>query len=265
MTTKALSVISISLCAMMAFGYWRYKQSNQEMPVAQVGIIKDLSDSTPKDCSQVVALANRALALPETRGGSTIAFLTTGDKSTSYEPQQRVQLTVPEIRLVIEGQRRAEQQRNDLLAKLKEQCSETIVTKASPIFQAVKRGVEYLQTTGAKDDPRYLFVQTDGEETENAQIRAALDQKPGAKLRLPTPVNNRGVRIIFCGAAEIVGVANDVNNKPYETGEKRRSPQRADRLREVWSTLFTEPDRVSFEPFCTANGNENVTAMNSSH
>jgi len=245
----------------MAFGYWRYKASSRERVLAQVGIIRDLSDSTPGDCVRVMNLAKRALALPETGGGSTIALLTTGSKFTSNEPQNLVQVTVPEIRLVIEGQRRAEQQKNELLATLQQRCLEAQVTNVSPIFQAVKRGVEYLQNIGSKNDPRYLYVQTDGEETENAQIKKALGQAPGTNSKLPVPIDNRGVRVIFCGGAETVGLTTGANNKSYYAS-KQRSPQRVDRLREVWLSLFTNPELVKFEPFCTSSGNENLTALN---
>jgi hypothetical protein len=32
---------------------------------------------------------------------------------------------------------------------------------------------------------------------------------------------------------------------------KLRDPKRIDRLREVWALLFTHPEIVAFEPYCT--------------
>ena len=253
MTFKVLLVILIGSCSMAVFGYWRYVETSHEKSSAQVGILRDLSASTPNDCTRVVGLSKRALALSDIGSKSTITLMATGSQSTAYEPTMLAQVAVPEIRLVIEGQRRAEQQRTALLEDLTQRCRSTEATNASPIFQAVKRGVEHLRGIGSPTDPRYLFVQTDGEETINAQIKKALEKAPGSKSNLPGPIVNDGVRVVFCGAAETVGVVTGANNQSRSfSGD--RSPQRADRLREVWAQLFTNPDLISFEPFCTSSG-----------
>jgi hypothetical protein len=255
MTIRALSILFVCLCTVVAFGYWRLKEAEHAPPVAQVAIIRDLSDSTFNDCAPVVNLTKRALALEGVGGGSTITFLTTGDKTTANEPQKREQLFVPDIRLVIEGKRRAEQQRNEVIGTMKKRCEDAEVTKDSPIFQAVLRGVEHLEGLGQANASRYLFVQTDGEELVNAQIVKALNQPPGFKLKLPTPINNEGVRVIFCGAAE--------TRVDMSAGGRKQLPpseQRAARRQEVWTGLFTQPSLVSFEPFCAEVGGEGRVA-----
>ncbi|HXG65140.1 MAG TPA: hypothetical protein VNO70_08525 [Blastocatellia bacterium] len=69
------------------------------------------------------------------------------------------------------------------------------------------------------------------------------------KPLLPEPINNEGIRVVFSGIAETAGEAAGAD------GRKRaltppHSPQRADRIRAVWSALFTNPERLTFEPYC---------------
>ena len=255
MTIRALAIIFTCLFTVVAFGYWRLKEADNAPPVAQVAIVRDLSDSTFNDCTPVTNLTKRALALEDVGGGSTITFLTTGDKATANEPQKREQLFVPDIRLVIEGKRRAEQQRTEILDRMKQRCEEAQMTTSSPIFQAVARGVEMLKGIGQRGAGRYLFVQTDGEELSNAQIVKALNESPGKPLKLPKPIDNEGVRVVFCGTAE--------TRVDMSLGGRARRPpseQRAARRREVWSGLFTQPDLISFEPFCGEVGSEGQSA-----
>lgn len=248
MTMKGLLLALICLFSVSAFGYWRFKASGDSRGVAQIAIIRDRSDSTPDDCSRIVGLAERALGVPEIGAGSKITLFSFGDVETANEPRLLGEFRVPVIRRVIEGQRAATRERQDLLTKLGQKCEEVGQTQVSPIFQTLKRGVEHLYSIGSADDTRYLFIQTDGEETVNAQVKKAL-KSPGAKLNLPPPIQNAGVRIIFCGIAETVGTSGAANNKARAA--KQLEVQRPDRLREVWSGVFTHPQLVSFEPFCS--------------
>jgi hypothetical protein len=49
--------------------------------------------------------------------------------------------------------------------------------------------------------------------------------------------------------AETVGATADNDNKVHQKSRKRDSA-RADRLREIWGKLFTNPELVVFEPYC---------------
>lgn len=248
MTTKGMLLALLCLCSATAFGYWRYKARGESRGVAQIAIVRDRSDSTPNDCSRIVGLAERALGVPEIGPGSRITLLAFGDEETANEPRLLGEFKVPVIRRVIEGQRAATREREDLLTRLGQQCEAVGQTQVSPIFQTLKRGVEHLRSVGSADDTRYLFIQTDGEETVNAQVKQAL-KSSGAKLNLPPPIQNAGVRVIFCGIAETIGAPGPNNNKARPP--RQREVQRPDRLREVWSGVFTDPQLVSFEPFCS--------------
>lgn len=247
MTTKGMLLALVCLCSVTTFGYWRYKAKGESRGVAQIAIVRDRSDSTPNDCSRIVGLAERALGVPEIGPGSKITLFSFGDEETANEPRLLGEFKVPVIRRVIEGQRAANREREELLARLGQKCEEVGQTQVSPIFQTLKRGVEHLRSAGSANDTRYLFIQTDGEETVNAQVKQAL-KSPGPKLSLPPPIQNAGVRVIFCGIAETVGPAAGAGRARLS---KQRELQRPDRLSEVWRGVFTEPQLVSFEPFCS--------------
>ncbi|MDT4955652.1 MAG: hypothetical protein QOJ02_3790 [Acidobacteriota bacterium] len=250
MTLKGMLAIFLGVCAITTFGYWRYCVAGQPHAVAQFGFIRDPSDSIPNDCGRIVSLAERALAMPETGEGSTITLFVLGNKATANEPQLIGEFQVPVIHRVIEGKRAANREKQELLTRIKNQCSEIKEIRVSPIFQAVKRSVEHLQTVGAAGDSRYLFVQSDGEETENLQIKNALNGAPVKASELPAPIQNRGVHVTFCGMAETIGEVPD-NNQVVHRKSKERDSKRADHLREVWAKLFTSPELVSFEPYCS--------------
>ena len=249
MAIRGILLALICLCMVSAFGYWRYKVMGESRGRAQIAIIRDTSDSIRNDCSQVVGLAERGLELPDIDTGSEITLFALGDDKTANEPRLLGEFRVPVIRRVIEGQRAAARERENLLNGLSKRCGEIEQTQVSPIFQAIKRGVEHLRSVGSPDDSRYLFIQTDGEETVNLQVKRAIDA-PNTKLNLPTPIQNAGVRITFCGMAETVGTAVAADNKVRHMS-KQRDAQRSDRLREVWLGVFTDPQLVNFEPFCS--------------
>lgn len=250
MTLKGVLLVVLGLCAITSFGYWRHLVAGKPHAVAQFGIIQDTSDSIPADCGRIAGLAERALGMSETGEGSTISLFTMGNKATANEPRLLGEFRVPVIRLVIEGQRASARERQELLSKIKARCGDASEIQVSPIFQAVKRGVEHLHTVGDSGDLRYLFVQTDGEETENLQIKRALNDEPGVAAKLPSPIQNSGVNVIFCGMAETIGeVAGNTNRVQQKS--KQRDSMRADRIREIWAQLFTSPDLVRFEPYCS--------------
>jgi hypothetical protein len=191
--------------------------------------------------------------MPEAGPGTTITFLATGDEKTSDEPRLLATYNIPIVRRVIEGRRIAFQQREELLTNIKSRCEEVGPTQVSPIFLAVERGVEYLRGIGSVTDSRYLFFQTDGEETANFQIKKALGQKNISNPKLPVPINNNGVRVVFCGLAETIGQTTDMNNKPRRL-TRTREPEGDAHLQQIWSKLFSNPELVTFEPYCSKEG-----------
>jgi hypothetical protein len=239
----------LAVCAMTAFGYWRYQVGSQELGVAQFAFIQDPSDSIPTDCDRTTAVVERALTMPQTGSGSTISLFALGDETSANEPRWLAKFDIPVIRRVIEGQRVASRAKEELLANVRNRCSDLKQTRKSPIFQGLKRVVEHIQTVGSSRDSRYLFIETDGEETENRQIINALNEAAGTQPTLPPAIENRGVNVTFCGMAETVGTVTGSDMKLHHKS-KQRDSIRADRFREVWTRLFTNPELVSFEPYC---------------
>jgi hypothetical protein len=248
MTVKAMVILVVILLMSTAFGFWRHRVSTDMQPVAQIAIMRDTSSSEPSDCEQILSITKRVLSLPETVPGSTINLFATGNRTTANEPKLIGTFQVPVIRRVIEGQRHFARQREELLLNVKNRCAAADVTDVSPIFQAIKRGVEQLQNSGSASDPKFLFILTDGEETADSKLKRALAQSPGDAMKLPSPIRNGNVHVVFCGMAETIGFAT-AGNKSRQMS-RPRDPKRADRLREVWSNLFTNPELVRFEPYC---------------
>lgn len=262
MTRRFTVVICIFLLAFTAFGYWRHQVLSRARTGARIAIIRDVSDSKPANCNDVLTLTERALATSAAGSDATITLFVTGDEKTANEPRFLGEFEAPRIRRVMEGKQLAARQRGELLAHMRSRCEAAGVTQVSPIFQAVKRGVEHMQTVGSPEDLRIVFVETDGEETVEAHIKRALSQATGTSSKLPQPIRNEGVSVVFCGMAETVGVVPSTGPKKRSLS-KQRSPQRADRLQEVWSGLFTNPSLVRFEPFCSSNGAAGSTSPRS--
>src|SRR2546423_5582215 len=156
MRLKPILLIFLCLTTVTAFGYWRYSVAGKRQTAAQFAFIQDPSDSIQTDCGRIVGIAERALAMPETKQGSTITLFALGNQATANEAQMLGEFQIPVIRRVIEGQRAAARERQGLLTNLQSRCAEVKQTRVSPIFQAAKRGVEYLQSIGSPDDPRFL-------------------------------------------------------------------------------------------------------------
>jgi hypothetical protein len=251
---KTISMVFPCFLVLSLIGYWRYDVSKRPHPIAQIAIIRDQSDSITDDCSRVVGLSERSLERPDIDDGSTLSLFILGNDTTANEPRLLGKFNAPVIRRVIEGQRAAARQKEELLNSIKSRCSQVEQIKSSPIFQAAKRGTEYLRTLGGVSDTRYLLVQTDGEETVEPQIKKALNEEFGAKLSLPSPILNKDILITFCGMAETVGIATNSNSRSGRMS-KARTSKRADRIREVWSHLFTNPELVKFEPYCVSESN----------
>jgi hypothetical protein len=249
MTWKVILVLLVGFCGLSGFGYWRYQVAGRPLPVAQFGFIHDTSDSIQNDCGRTEGFAKSAIVNRETGPGSKIALFALGTRETASEPRLLGEYAIPRIRRVIEGQRTAAREQDALLSKIKTKCEGLEQTTVSPVFQAVKRGVEHMQNMGLPIDQRYLFVQTDGEETENAKVKESLNLQPGFPLKLPAPINNEGVHITFCGIAETVGEVS--RDKAKINKSKQRDDRRSDRIREVWTAVFTNPELVSFQPYCS--------------
>ncbi len=244
----------IAACVLIAvgtigFGFWRWRGGGRAHTPHCVDVW-DRSESTAIGPESVAASAKHALESPDLGKGSKVTVIATGDASSASEPVLVASFEVPVNGRVLEGRSAALDRREELLGDLKKKCETLPRTRSSPIYLAVKRGIEELRAQGCDADSKcVLHVQSDLEENANAQIKAALDGRSGASSALPAPINNDGITIVICGIAETVGVAKGSDGVTRRLSGNR-DPQRDDRVVEVWRKLFTTPGNVTFQPYC---------------
>jgi hypothetical protein len=246
---KIVLLTTICLAAVIAVGLWRYHVAGKSRSAHAV-IVRDRSDSVLGGCDCTAALITRAFSDPRTGAGSTVTITTTGDEASAGEPRLLASVEIPRNRQALEGRESAGQQRQKLIEDIKAKCEKIPQTKVSPILIAIKRAVEHLRGLGCSPDSGcVVYVQTDLEETGDPQVKVALNHQRQPHQTLPTPVNNDGISVVLSGIAETVGVSKASKGKSKAL-TRTRDTGRAGRIESVWRSLFTSPDRVTFEPYC---------------
>jgi hypothetical protein len=241
------AVLSGILCA--GFVGWRvHVLANYSAP--QIDIICDPSFSHPGRCESLVRLAEQAVRADGISRDSTLTVMVLGDTATANEPWQLGRYSIPVTRKVLEGKTSNQQRLEELLGDIRNKCRAIQRTNISPIFLGVKQAVTDLRVHGCKESSHCrVFVDSDLEENVETSIREALDRPSKTKLALPALLDNRGIEISFCGLAVTSGRSATLTGREARR-VLPRDPGRDDRLREVWRSLFTNPDGVSFEPYC---------------
>jgi len=245
----------IILCAILGCGAclgfigWRvHAIKNQVTP--QFEIVEDFSLSHAKGCDSLDGLAERALNTEEVAQHSTVTVLVLGDQKTADEPWQLARYSLPTDDRVLEGRAAKRRRQQDLLADLRNKCQAVRRTTVSPIFLGVKQAVADLRARRCSSTSRCeLFVDSDLEENVEASVKKRLNGPSDMKSAPVPAIDNEGIKITFCGLAITTGLAADRGG----TKRRRTSPgdaSRSDRLRDVWSSLLTEPSSLEFEPYC---------------
>jgi hypothetical protein len=229
--TKRIVLWGLASVLTAAFGTWRYFAPAR--PIAHLALIADCSRSMAPDCDAVVYLAKRAIGLPDVRSGSTLTLFATGSESSHCEPLLVAAYQLPIARRATESNRRLIERQKVFFSDLQRRCASLPTVGVSPIFVAITQVLAHLQTLARDGNPRlYLLARTDLRETVEPAIRKAI-MRPGA-FRAPL-IDNQGATFIFCGFAESVG-----------TGKYK-----VDRIKEVWRQVFSRPELVRFEPYCS--------------
>jgi hypothetical protein len=239
-----------AIALVLAVGFWRYRARTTSHPSHTI-IVRDRSQSVPSGCDCSASLLAHAFADPHIGPGSTVTLTVTGDQSTAREPRVVTSIPVPYTRQVFEGREGAERRKQQLIADLKSLCEKMPPTGESPILLAIKRAVEQLRALGCEPSGNCtVYVQSDLEENGDGQIKAALNHSGKTGSPLPPPINNDGINIVFVGIAETSGTITTAKaqavqlTRPHDSG-------RADTIKAVWTRLFTDPSRLTFEPYCT--------------
>jgi hypothetical protein len=208
--------------------------------INHAAILRDVSDSTTGDCECAKKTGERALTEKSLAGKSKIWLFATGEKASANAPLPKGEFKVPEAQTVLEGKGKVLQERQKVLSELQNKCQEMKFSEQSPIYAGVKWVAEHLRSQGCKEGSDcILYVQTDGEELAEKQIRDAINGSKAKDLKLPAPIDNAGIRVIFIGTAQTRG------------SNRTQDSQRSTRLETVWKTLFTKPENVKFEPYCS--------------
>ncbi len=240
-----------------AFLVWR--NSVPQVRPGHVAIVVDPSDSRQKVCDQVGEIARRQMNDPAMHRGSTITLFSTGGPASANEPVQRGSFALPDTRGTMAGPEAIATKRQELVTSITARCMEIPETTASPVFQGLKRVVEFLREQDSRPNAHLtVYALTDGEETEVKEIKKAFDQPKGSPIAIPQ-IDNAGVNIQICGVAETIGTVAVAGGK-QETKTRPRDPQRADREREVWEHAFSQPTSVGINPYCVSTF---ATAANS--
>ena len=245
------TVLFVILCSIVCAGFvgWRVHVHANQTPIHDE-IIFDPSLSHPDSCESLVGLAERSFRMGGASRDSTLTILVLGDASTANEPWQLGRYSFPVTNKVLEGKTASTRRQAELFSDIQRKCETIRRTSISPIFLGVKQAVADLRAQGCNATSHCrVFVDSDLEENAEKSIKDALNRTRNTKLAMPVPVNNQGVEVSFCGLAVTAG---RIVNPPGKEIQRAlpRDQGRDDRLRQVWRSLFTQPDLVRFEPYC---------------
>jgi hypothetical protein len=190
-----------------------------------------------------MGVAEVSMALPGIRKKSLMTIIATGDAATSMEPISIGYISIQKKTKLMET--KTANKVDDRFLKDVSGILQNIPAQAyaTPLYLALRRGIEVLrgQGCGTPQDGKgagYLFAITDGEETEERVIRKALYSNGKVEIPEEMIIINDEIKVVFCGIAS----TNQLT--------PARNRIRADRLETVWKAVFSNPEKVSFQPFC---------------
>jgi hypothetical protein len=246
-----LAIVSVFVIGMALAGWYLFSQPAEEVKVAHVAVVFDRSNSLREDIEGKSAsgVLTRAFSVPGLGKESSVIVTGTGDGVSNGEPVSIATVSVPLSSRIIEGKDAVVHQRKQLLDDtVARYIKEATETRMSPIFLAVKRALAQLKAAGCvAGSGCTLFIRSDGEETEETYLKESIKRRKLLKKGAPAPLDNSGIAITWCGTAESRGSVSG-------RGKRRasRSSASADFVKELWSTLFTSPELIVFEPLCLA-------------
>ncbi len=244
-----VGLISVAVGALVARGILGRKRS-----ATHAVVVFDRSDSTRDICDAVVGVAAKLLGERKWTKGSSIVLLATGDTSTLGEPLEIYRFSDFRRKRTVEGKAASARHERELLAGIRFSCQAVSRTSSSPIYLAVRRGAELLSAADCAPSRCSLAIISDGEETIESGLVAAIRQaKKGTSM--PSAIANDAFRVEFCGLAETVSAPAPPRKKTRgrkntNHAEPRRDGARADRLAAVWTNLFSVPSAVDLIPVC---------------
>lgn len=236
----------IGLSGFIGWAFYTPPKSNHRATVADSSI-----SSANNRCSEIAKLTEVELRKQPSGDKTKLAVFLTGDPQTANEPRELGNFDVPVQTKLTESNSVITDNQSKILAEVKSRCEQFSPASVSSIFLAFKRTVEHLRSLGCDDLSKCeILAQTDLEENADPQIKAAISGTSVNPKNLPAPINNQGLAIKICGVSQTKGiVVNQKGGKTHLT--QNRNTARADLIQEVWKKLFTQPELITFAPYCS--------------
>jgi hypothetical protein len=225
-------------------------------PPVHLAFLQDVSDSQAMGCDCLSATLSEAPQRLKLGRGSQVLLFSTGNAQSAYEPHFAGQMAWL-VKGSLENRQARLRKQQAWIGQAEQVCRNFEPATDTPLFLGIHRALEQLQATPLEAPARHtLYVKSDGEETVEPAIKAALADARASLSRLPR-LDNRHVSIVFLGLADTIGQVAD--------GTDRRTANRthahANRLKQVWRAVFTEPEAVSFVPHCATPANVSEVAQ----
>lgn len=246
----ALAVVGLAVATLVAL---RAALGSPRLPSRAV-IVFDRSDSTREGCAAVAGVAEALLAETSWPKGSSLLLLGTGGDDTLGEPVELFRYAGFRRAKTVEGKSGEARRLRELLSSLADACTRASRTRTSPVYLAVRRGAELLASSGCAPERCTLAVVSDGDETVEPGMVAALRGRVRAKAPASPPprIPNEVTRVRFCGFAETLAepVGPAVQRRGKRVAAAKHDALRADRLLDVWRNAFTRQPGVELSPIC---------------
>jgi hypothetical protein len=213
-------------------------------------LVEDPSLSHSEGCESLLGLAEQALRTEGVSSSSTLTVLVIGDEATANEPWLLGRYSIPRTRKALEGRTASLRPQQDVLHDIWNKCLTVRRTTISPIFLGLKQAIADLHARGCRGTSHCeLLVNSDLEENVETSIKRSLNNPSGETRILPSPINNDGIDVVFCGIAVTTGRIVDPSGREIWKASPRDS-RREDQLGQTWLELFTNPEMLRFAPYC---------------
>jgi hypothetical protein len=242
MTGEKLLLIGVG-AALLGSAAW-YLATIEPLAHAATGI--DPSGSVVRNCGGLRAATQAMIGgRSGIREGSTLTVLVMGADARNTQPAIAFTGPVPIAPDTVMGrdEEAFRQQHDAFFGEVELACETAANTNNSPIYELVKQGIAHLRSLGCTADGRCSYlVKTDLDDDVHPALRDAIARSvKDANVAIPSglagSIDNAGIALTFCGVSEV---------------ERRRTASSSPDARiRIWSALFTHPELVSFQPFCS--------------
>lgn len=244
-------IFTAIVLALVGLAIWRVVY-NKDVPPAHHSIILDQSDSKINGCGCIREYARQQFIKPHQKG-EMLFFYVLGTPERGFQPRLVWSHEIPKDDRTMTDPETLKKQFDVLLNDLDSQCQAVPKITNTPLYEGVKRVIQQMQVHCKPGSNCTLYAQTDLEETVEPNLIQAFktENRVGKSSSEIKQIENNGIQITFAGVSEIV-IDTDNDKIKGKTNTKLGNG-------EVWQTLwrrvFTDSDRVAFEPMCSSAEN----------